>query len=169
MGRRRSYSVAQLKDPEKYTITFRPMTKNKRQELANLAMFSAAYNQLPLEYNLENILQVEDPHKVMQDLEIEAAKKADPAIGMFEMARSYAIKANEMEDEKEADALKIESKMLMERFAALYRERKQPAPLPEEARIPQVQQPAVNQAGNIMPGLLGRGGVGGEGTLEEGQ
>lgn len=140
-GRRRSYSVAKLKDPDTYSISYQSMTKNKRQELANLAMFTAAYNRLPLRYNLTNILMVEDPEGVIRELEIEQAKRADPAIGLFEMARRYAQQASEVEDEKESDALKIESKMLTERAVAIIKERKMPAPLPEKARVPEVEQP----------------------------
>lgn len=160
VGRRRSYSAVQLKDPDKYTISLRPMTKNKRQELANLAMFSAAYGRLPLQYNLENVLQVEDPDKVVRALEIEEARKADPAIGMFEMAVRYAEEALEIEDEKLSDIKKIQSKMLTERGVALIKERKMPAPLPEKARVPQVETPPANQ-GNLLPTLIGGGGGGG--------
>ena len=158
-GRRRGYSVAQLKDPDSYSISCQLMTKNKRQELANLAMFSAAYNRLPLKYNLTNILMAEDPDGIMRELEIEQAKKADPAINLFEMARRYAQEAAETEDEYEADALKIQSKMLTERAVAIIKQRRQPIQpeLPEKARVPQVEQPTGGMQG--LPALLGQGGI----------
>lgn len=160
-GRRQIFSVAKLKDPNTYSISCQLMTNNKRQELANLAMFAAAYDRLPLKYNLTNILMVEDPDGVIGELEMEQAKKADPSIGLFEMARRYAQKAAEVEDEKESDALKIQSKMLTERAVAIIKERRQPAQpqLPERARVPEVQRPTGGTEG--LPALLTEGGVGG--------
>ena len=158
-GKRRIYSLAQLKDPDKYTITCQLMSKSKKQELANLAMFSAAYNRLPLKYNLTNILVVEDPDGVMKELEIEQAKRADPAIALFEMARRYAQEAAELEDEAEADARKIESMMIIERAVAIVEEREQPVQpnLPQRARVPEVEQP-TGGAQPLIP-LLGGGGM----------
>jgi len=160
-GKRRSYSVAQLKDPEKYTISFRSMSKNKRQELANLAMFDAAYGRLPLRYNLENVLQVEDPDAVVRALELEESKKADPAIGLFEMAVRCAEEAEDIEDDNLADIKRMESKMLTERCVALIRERKMPAPeqLPAKARVPTAAQPGGDTS-NLMSLLGGTGGPG---------
>ena len=156
-GRKRGYSAAQLKDPDTYSISCQLMTKSKRQELANLAMFDAAYNRLPLRYNLTNILMAEDPDGIMRELDIEQAKKADPAINLFEMARRYAQEANETEDDKEADALKIQSQMLTERGVAIIRERKMPQQLPEQARVPQVEQPTTTgQISQMLP-LMGGG------------
>ena len=151
VGRRRSYSVVQLKDPDKYTISLRSMSKSKRQELANLAMFDAAYGKLPLRYNLENVLQVEDPDSVLRALELEEAKKADPAIGLFEMAVRSVEEAEDIEDDKLADIKKIQSQMLTERGVAVIRERKQPQQLPENARVPTVEQPP---RGAPLPGGL---------------
>ncbi len=159
-GRRHSFSIAQLKDPDTYSISYQAMTQNKRQELANLAMFATAYDRLPLRYNLTNILMVEDPEGVMRELEIEQAKRADPAIGLFEMARRYAQQAEDTQDEKESDALKIESKMLTERAVAIIKERQQPAPLPQNARVPEVEQP-TGGAQSLLPLLAGGDGGGG--------
>lgn len=164
-GRRQVYSVAQLKDPDTYSISCQLMTTNKRQELANLAMFAAAYGRLPLKYNLTNILKVEDPDGVMRELEIEQAKKADPVIALFEMARRYAQEAAELEDVTEADARKIQSKMLTERAVAIVRQRKQPAPLPEKARVPEVEQPTGGTQ-TLLP-LLAGGGMGGGASRAE--
>ena len=104
-------------------------------------MFDSAYNKLPLKYNLEHILQVEDPDSVMRALELEEAKRADPAIGLFEMAVRSAEEAEDLEDEQLKDIKKIESKMLTERGVAVIRERKAPQQLPEKARVPTVEQP----------------------------
>jgi len=159
VGRKRRYSVVQLKDPDKYTISFRLMSKNKRQELANLAMFETAYNRLPLRYNLENVLQVEDPDAVIRELELEESRKADPAIGIFEMAVRCAEEAEDIEDENLSDIKKMESKMLTERCVALIKERKMPAPLPDKARVPTTAQQSGGSS-NLMSLLGGTGGPG---------
>ena len=59
---------------------------------------------------------------------------------MLQAVRS-AEEAEDIEDEKLADIKKIESQMLTERGVAVIRERKQPQQLPEEARVPTVEQP----------------------------
>ena len=156
IGRKQSYSIGQLGDPETYSITCNLKGKSKRLEIANLAEFSAIYGKLPLRYNLTNILEAEDPDGIMRELELEQARKADPAIGLFEMALRYAEEAEELEDEIEADAKKYQSMMLTDRGVAIIKERLTPAPLPERARVPEVEQEKGSQA--LMP-LLGQGGV----------
>lgn len=159
-GRKRGYSAANLKDPESYSISCQLMTKNKRQELANLAMFQAAYGLLPLRYNLTNILMAEDPDGIIRELEMEQARKAEPALGLFEMARRYAQQAAEVEDEKEADALKIQSKLLTEKAVSMVKQARQPQAQPSgNGSQPQLEQPKGN-AQALMP-LIGGGGGGG--------
>jgi len=153
-GKRRVFSTSILRDPDTYSISYRGMTKNKRQELANLAMFAAAYDRLPLKYNLANVLMAEDPDGIIRDLEIEQAKKADPAIGLYEMARNYAERAAEIEDEAEADAMKIKSMMLVERAVAIVRQRQMPAQMPQEAQVPEVKKPS-GDGQNLLPALIG--------------
>lgn len=152
-GRRKTFSAGVLRDPETYSITYRGMTKNKRQELANLAMFAAAYDRLPLRYNLENILMVEDPEGIIVEMEIENAKKADPSIALFEMALKMAEKAQDIDDEIESDALKLKALMLLERAEAIVMQRRQPAQLPEKAQGPLIEQP--KGGGNLLPAMIG--------------
>lgn len=140
-GKRKSFSANVLRDPGSYSISYRGMTKNKRYEIANLAMFAAAYDRLPLRYNLEHILQADDPEGIIADLEMEKAKQADPALALFEMALSYAYKAQDIDDEVEADALKLKSMMLVERAEAIVNQRKQPAQLPQSAQVPEAERP----------------------------
>jgi len=156
-GRKSKYSVSQLGDPEKYSISCELMTQSKKQEIANLAVANAARGTAPLKVILRDILTVEDPDGWLRELELEEAKRADPAIALFEMAIRYAEEAAEVEDEKMADAKRIQSKMLTERGVAIIQQRKQPAPLPEKAQVPQVE-PTKAQSQALMP-LMGRVGV----------
>jgi len=159
-GRKVKYSVSQLGNPDDYTISYRLLVKSKRQEMANLAEFSAAYGRLPLKWNLTNILMVDDPDGIIKELELEEAKKADPAIALFEMAIRYAEQAKEVEDEKEADVLKLQSMMLTERCVAIIEQRRQPVTpeLPEKAQTPQSEEKKPNV--NLLASMTGqRGGL----------
>jgi len=158
-GRKRQYAVQQLGDPGTYTITNQLMAKSKKQEIVNLAMFEAARGELPLKVRLTDILMADDPDGIIRELEIEKAKAADPAIGLFEMACRYAEEAEELEG-SDADKRKIESMMLTERGCAIIRQRAQmPQPLPEEAKVPQVEAKGLGME-KLMP-LLGGGRPGG--------
>ena len=159
MGLRKSYSTVRLKDPKQYAITCTWMGENKRQKLANLAMFTAAYGRLPLRYNLANVLMAEDPDGIIRDMDIEKAQKADPALDLFAMAMSYAQQAAEVADDVKADVLKVQSKMLTERGVSLIEQRLQPAPLPEKTQVPIAEKPSGAGTQGLLPALLGRGGV----------
>ena len=154
-GRRRKYSVSVLGDPATYTITNRLMSKSKKQEIVNLAMFEAARDDLPLKVRLTDILMADDPDEIMRQLDIEKAKRDDPAIGLFEMAIRYAEEAEDLSG-TDADRRKIQSMMLTERGCALIRQRTQ---MPEEAAAPpaETRGPGMKE---ILP-LLGRGTPGG--------
>ena len=159
-GRKRKYTSTQLGDPEKYTITYKLMSRDKMQEIANLAQFEAAGN-LPMRWRLENILKADDPDGIMRELAIEEGEQADPAIKLHKLALRYVEEAEEIQDEDDANAKLIEAKMFMERGVAIIKQRQQPAQpaLPEKARVPQVEEP--KGGGQTLVPLLGRGGVGG--------
>jgi len=156
-GKRNKYSASSVGDPEKYSVSCELMTQSKKQEIANWAVANAARGTAPLKVILRDILTVEDPDGWLRELELEEAKRADPAIALFEMAIRYAEEATELEDAKMADVKKIQSKMLTERGVAVIKQRKQPAPLPEKAQVPQVE-PTKAQSQALMP-LMGRVGV----------
>jgi len=156
-GKKSSYSIAKLKDPDKYTISCHLMTKSKKQEVANWAIANVARGIAPLKVILRDILIVEDPDEWERELQLEEARRADPAIALFEMAIRYVEEAEELEDETLADIKRIESKMLTERGVAVIQQRKQPQPLPEEATVPKVE-PTKGQTNALLP-LMGRTGV----------
>ena len=157
-GKKTKYSPSKLGNPDDYTVSYQLTVKSRRQEIANLAEFTAAYGKLPLKWNLTNILMVDDPDGIIREIDLEQARQADPAIALFEMAIRYAEEAEDLDDEKEADVKRLQSMMLTERGVAIINQRKQPTQLPEEAEIPQVEQPKANA--NALLGL-GAGGGGG--------
>jgi len=158
-GQKRIYSVQQLGDPGTYTIKNQLMTKSKKQEIVNLAMFEAARGELPLRVRLTDILMADDPDGIMRELDIEKARQADPAIGLFEMAIRYAEEAENLEG-SDADTRKIQSMMLTERGCSIIRQRAQmPQPLPEEATVP--REKTKGPSGQPLMHLMGGGGGGG--------
>lgn len=158
-GRKRKYSADQLGDPGTYTITNQLMSKSKKQEIVNLAMFQAARDELPLKVRLTDILMADDPDGIMRELDLERARKADPAIGLFEMAIRYAEEAENLQD-ADADVRKIESMMLTERGCLIIKQRAQmQQPLPEEGSVSPVETKGPGME-KLMPLLGGRGGGG---------
>ncbi len=145
-GRKTKHSASTLGDLDTYTISYHLSVKSKRQELANLAEFAAVYDKLPLEWTLPNILMADDPAGIINALEIEQAE-ADPAIKLLKMARSYARKSQDAEDDTEAEALETMSKILTERGVTLIKSRG-----PQAA--PQVEQPKPNN--QLLTSLAGK-------------
>lgn len=121
-GRKTKYTASMLGDPDEYSIEVKLMTKSKEQEIANITFAQSAREFMSLKDILTNILQVEDPDGVIRQLEIEQARKADPAIALFEMALRSAQEAKELKG-LEAEKMKIESKMLTERCVFLIKSR----------------------------------------------
>jgi len=165
-GRKRKYAASQLGDPDNYAISYELMSQSKKQEIVNLAMFEAARGELPLKVRLTDILKADDPDGIMRELGIEEARRADPAIGLFEMAIRYAEEAETLQG-ADADAKKIQSMMLTERGCAIIKQRTQvQEPLPEGANVPQVETKGAGVQ-SLVP-LLGGGG-GGRPTQTEGE
>ena len=160
-GRQRSYTADKLGEPKQYAIRIELRSQSKTEEIANLAQFVAA-PELPFEYRLENILGVNDPKKIVRMKDLEVAEELDPALKLSRLGISYAQEAAETHDEQEADALKIQSMMLVERAVAIMKERLQPAPqLPAEGKAANsVRRGAGSQPLVQMPDLLGPGGQG---------
>jgi len=139
-GQRSKYSAAKMGDPDEYSISYHLSVKSKRQELANLVEFVSAYDKLPLQWNLTNVLMVDDPEGIMNDLELQKAKQINPAIGLLEMALKYARAANDTEDDIEAEAQRLQSKILTHEYVMAMRQRLQPAQPP----APQIEEPKGN-------------------------
>ena len=122
-GKKTSYTPSKLGNPDTYKISYHLSVKSKRQELANLTEFAAAYDKLPLKWNLTNILMADDPDGIIDDLDLQNAKSINPGITLLEMAVKYARKAKDTEDEAEADLLKEQSKILTHEYVMVMRQR----------------------------------------------
>jgi len=163
-GKKSQYSVAHLKDPDKYSIKCQLMTKSTRLDIVNESRALAMWGKAPLKYILSDILSVKDPAGWERALDIEQAKNADPVIGLSEMGIRYAEEADEMEDESDKDTKNFQSMLLIERAVAMLKQRLQPQvpQLPQEAEVPKVEQPKGNA--NPLVALTGQGGMLGGGS-----
>ena len=135
-----------------WNIRYTYMTKDKRQEIANIAVYQATRGELPLEIRVRDILKAENPDEVISKLNSEAAEDAEPAIKLIRMAHSLVDKAEEQEGYLR-DSTLLEAKMLTERAAGLIRASQmmqQPEPVPEQK---------TGNANILMP-LLGEGSMG---------
>jgi len=158
IGKKRHYTIAQLKDPKDYSIECHEMTKSKRQELANMALFLSAYGKLPMKYNLTNVLQAEDPEGIMRELAIEEIERADPSLALLQMAFKLIDEAEELEDEAEYNAKKLEARMLIKRGVGIIKTLQNGGqPAPEVAEGAGLEQRKGNP--NILPALIGASGM----------
>ena len=156
LGRKKVYSSAGLGDTEEYTITYKLMSKDKKQEIANLAMAGAAKGTLSRDTIIRDILVSDDPEGEIAKIEAEEAEELDPAIKYFRRALS-AIDVADSLDGVDADAKRMESMMLTEAGVALLAQRGQG----EEMQKQEAQKPKVQ---GLLP-LLGGGGRSGGGRL----
>ena len=106
-GKQREYQASQMGDPSEYTIEYISMTRTRKQEIANLAMFNAATG-LSLETRLKDVLKHDDPIGEIARIEGEKAEMADPALFYFRKARSLAREAESLTG-IDADAKNFES------------------------------------------------------------
>lgn len=161
-GRKNKFSANMLGDPDSYRISCRPMVSSKEQEIVNYAEAQAAIGIAPLKIIVRDILKAEDPDGWMRDLEMEQAKKANPALGLAEMAVRYAEEGEDMADENEADLKKWQSMMLVHDYVMLMRARMQPQtqPQPTEKLGREIMPGRANLQGLAsLPKLLGQGGM----------
>jgi len=162
-GKKNIYSAGQLGDPEKYYVTYHLMVKSKRQELANLTEFAAVYNLLPLEYNLKNILMAEDPDGIIRQLELEKAKKMNPALALAEMGLRYLEEAENTEDEIMADLKREQAQIIAHEYVMLMRAKLQPPPAqPIPTEVGKIKEEKANIQ-PLVPLLGSRGLMGGGG------
>jgi hypothetical protein len=148
-GSRQQLTPAALGDPDNYQITFKLMSRSKKQEIANLAQAGAARGIYSLETILTDIMQSDDPQGEMERIDAEKAESADPVLFYFRKAISLADQAEDL-SEVEADQKKLESMRMTQLCTSLIRQRTQPQQPPQA-------EPGANAA-SLIP-LLGQRGM----------
>lgn len=150
-GRKKTFSVADLKDPDTYDISYVMLKQNKRLAIVNESRALALWGKAPMHYILRDVLSVDDPDGWMRQMELEEARRAMPELALFEGAIRYAEEAEEMEDEADRDAKNWQSMMLLSRYVKLM---KGGQPTDEGLRE------AVTPTGNTNAmAMLGQGGA----------
>lgn len=161
-GRKSIHSASKLGDPGKYFLVCAMRTQSKEEEIANIAEAAAARAAgIPQAIIDRDIMMAEDPEEWERLRQLQLAREADPALALFDMARSYADKGNALGDDDEANALLLSSKQLTERGVAIVRQRMTPQLLPENARVP-TNEPTKGSALPLtaIAGAAGKGGQG---------
>lgn len=162
-GRRNKFNAKMLGDPDKYTISFKPLISSKEMEMVNISVAQASRGIVPEKIIIRDILQAEDPDEWDRMLELDKAKAANPAIGLLEMSVRYAEEAEELEDEGDKAIKVLQSKILLHDYVMMMRARLQP-PQPEEAgreeKVREATEVKPNMQGLMsMPKMLGAGGL----------
>lgn len=154
-GKKHNFSLDDLKDPKRYTVSYRLMKQNKRLAIVNESRALALWGKAPMKYILRDVLSVEDPDGWEREMELEKAKQANPAISLAEMAVRYAEEAEETEG-TEQDLKNWQSMMLVHDYVMLMRQRMQPAQPAESQNLREATKESGNAGGLIK--MLGQGG-----------
>ena len=157
VGKQGNFSVKDLKDPKKYTISYQMTKHNRRLALVNEARAMAVWGKAPMEYILRDIWGVEDPDGWQRAMELEKAKAANPAIGLAEMAVRYAEEAEDMKEGPDKDLKNWQSMMLVHEYVMLMRQRMQPMPTGETQNLREATKETGSPQGLIS--LIGQKGA----------
>lgn len=155
-GRKQNFTITDLKDPDKYIVSYQLMKQNKRLAIVNESRALALWGKAPMEYILRDILSVEDPDGWMREMELEKAKAANPAISLAEMAIRYAEEAEDLEG-AEKDLKNWQSQILVHDYVMLIRQRMQPAMPAETEKLREATKETSNAQGLIS--LVGQRGA----------
>ena len=158
-GKKNKFTAKALGNPDDYSISFKWGISSKEMEIVNLAQAQAARGIVPDRIIIRDILQADDPAGWERELQLQKAKEANPAISLLQMAVKYAEEAADVEDEIEADMLKLQSKILLHDYVMMMRARLNPTP-PEQVRQEPIEKSKANMQGLAsMPKLFGGGGM----------
>ena len=121
-GRPMSFDVNKFGDPWEYDIKFRMMSRNRKQEVANITVAASARGLMSRETIVRDILNCEDPEAEINRLDNELAEEAEPALKLFRMAYSLADEAAQLDDidPQKADRKRLESMLLTTRAEKMY-------------------------------------------------
>ncbi len=153
-GRKTSFNITDLKDPDKYFISYKPLKQNKRLAIVNEARYLALQGRAPEKFLLRDVLMVEDPDGWEREMELEKAKAANPAIGLAEMAVRYAEEAAEMDEGPMKDLKNHQSQTLVRDYVMMERQRMNPVQ-DESQNVREATEQRGNSQGLIS--LLGTG------------
>jgi len=150
-GQRVQYTSKMLGDLDNYTVEYKLMSRSKRQEIANIAIASAARGIVPRDVIIEDILVAEDPEAVKAQLDSEEAENLEIVLKYIRAGSKLIDIADSLEDDNEADQKRIEAIMLRDSAIALIKQRRQPGFQPQQEPTEEPKQ--NNQLMSLMGGL----------------
>ena len=90
------FTPAMLGNPDEYTIEYRVMTKNKQQEIANIAEAQGLRGMVSDLTILTDILQSKDPQGELDRIAYEQMLRQSPVLNYFDRSMRMARQADEM-------------------------------------------------------------------------
>jgi hypothetical protein len=145
-GLRKSFDTTVIGDPDDYRVSYRLMTRDKKQEIANIAVADAAQGKLSKDTILRDILKSDDPEGEMSKLKDEEAEAFDPVIKFMRLTFSLIDDADELHD-IEKDQKLIEAKRLAQKCVQLITQEKTMGVTPPQSQ-------GLEQKGNQAQALL---------------
>ncbi len=161
-GTDKTYTSEMLSDPETYTINVRYMSKNKQQEITNIAVANAAKDLYSEEDLHRYILQDEDVAGVLRRKRADEARRSSPIIFYHSQALALLDEAETKQGE-EKKRLLVDAQVVADRMVEEIIKGKMAMnglTQPQSAKTPE-QTKGNSQALMALPGLLDSGGGGG--------
>ncbi len=160
---RRTYSVADLADPDTYTISFRYMPDNPHQKLANYSVGIALKGTLSEDTIIRDIFQVADPDGEIDKLRSEEARRSNSVIFYYDLsARSLDVAKTKTGEEKKR--LLRQARLLADAMVEEIKRRKMQSvdrPAMPPARPNTLEAPKGSQQALLaMPSMMGNQGNG---------
>jgi hypothetical protein len=145
-GLRKSFDTTVIGDPNDYRVSYRLMTQDKKQKIANIALADAAQGKLSKDTILRDILKSDDPEGEMSKLKAEEAEAFDPVIKFIRLTFSLIDEADKLH-EIEKDQKLIEAKRLAQKCVQLIQQEKTMGVTPPQSQ-------GLEQKGNQAQALL---------------
>lgn len=156
------YPVSEMPETKDIRIEYRYMSKDVKQEIANLSMAAAAKGLYSLYDIHANILKTDDPAGAIARLKAEQAEQSSPVIFFYRQADYLLTLADEMKEigdsDKEDDYRQEAMIMKDEMVKAIHQGKVQAQGLnaAEESGVPELKQ-GEGSALNALPSMFGRG------------
>jgi len=153
LGKRgNQYPVSEMPAPEDITIEYRFMSRDTKQEIANLSMAAAAKGLYSLYDIHTNILKTDDPNGAIARLKAEQAEQTSQIIFFYRQSDyllTLADQAKEIDDNDKEDDLRTEAKIMCDEMVEAIHQRKR--------QTQGVEQPAQSFGGRTQPKELPQG------------
>jgi hypothetical protein len=147
-GRRRSYGSEVVGDPDTYSISYRLMTKDKKQEIANIAIADAAKGKLSRDTILRDIIKSDDVEGEIAKLNSDDAENFDPVIKFMRITFGLIAEAEELPAGTDKDQKVIEAKRLANKCVSLIKQEQLSIMQPPQGQTGMAQGQPQGQKGN---------------------